>query len=657
MLFRKDTPLIAPCLAFCAGILLFETIGIDYPVLIIGQSLFLLFITLVSIWRHMLHLPTIVLLLLFISLGFLRTKWQEPEIHQAHFSLIAKKQQESFVKVEIAHCTINEKGNYTLTGKAVQVWSPNHKVQRAGGNIWIWADKRSCKGCPLPGDTAIIHTRHITPVKPETNPFAFNFQSFLKRKKILHQAFVRDDNIVVCEAKHSYSLRRQSEIIKQKALQIFSKHIKGKQELAVIAALVLGHKQWLDEETRNNYAQTGAMHVLAVSGLHTGIVAGIFLIITSFVRSRNTLFKIFRFVTAIGGIWVFALISGLAPSVTRAAIMFTLFLFAKLILVRTVNGYNILACAALILLLLDPYLLYNVGFQLSFTAVLGIFFFQSHLSKALFWNWRPLQKIWELITLSISAQLGTLPFTLYHFNLIPVFGWLTGIWVVPAAGIIMSGSLLLLAVDPWFESAAGVIGDILYTLINWQNKSLEWVSKFPHAILSNLWFNQFELLLFATSVAALAIFFHIKQGKYLNVTMICLALVFSTSWFREFHQDKQTILVHYPTGRKKIIDIYLGEKCFCITDFEQTDEQLKRQTFKHRLAHGIINCQYVQPSQLSKNTFGQLEKNQNFLNIRDALDIDSVIMDINRGKITSSEYKVFNNKIKTHNYEQNEKTN
>ncbi len=641
MLFRKDTPLIAPCLAFCSGILLCESAGISFPKLIITQCLFLLFITLVSIWRQLLHLPTIVLLLSFLSLGYIRTEFQEPKLSQMHFSEIAKKNPDSSVALEIIDCATNEKGNYTITGKAVQVWLPNHKGQKAVGNIWVWADKNSCNACPLPGDTAIIQSRHITPVKPETNPFAFNFQNFLKRKKILHQAFLRDENIVIRSGTHSYSIRRACEIIKQKALRFFSKHIKGKQELAVIAALVLGHKQWLDEETRHNYAQTGAMHVLAVSGLHTGIVAGIFLGITSFVRSRHPLFNIFRFLIAIAGIWIFALISGMAPSVTRAAIMFSLFLFAKLILVRTVNVYNVLACAAICLLLFDPYLLYNVGFQLSFTAMLGIFFFQAYFSKAVFWNWSPLQKIWELITLSISAQLGTLPLTLYHFNLIPVFGWLTGIWVVPAAGIIMSCSLLLLSVAPWCESIAGAIGHLLSIIVRLQNQSLEWVSKFPNAVLSDLWFNQIELILIAVGVVYLAIFFNVKKGVYLNLALICIVFVCSSSWYRVFNQEKQSIVTYYPSGRKNIIDIYRGKKCYCITDYLQSDEQLKRQVYKHRLSYGVDNCEHIKADQISKINHDSQLKNKQYTNGRDTIDVYSILMDIKNGSNTISEYQIF----------------
>jgi competence protein ComEC len=593
MLFRKDIPLVLPCLSLCTGIILHEVAGLNTLWLLLYLSMAFAIIVVISIYRPLLHYQSMLLILLFVLAGHSRIQWQDPMRHPHHFSKFTDNG-DLQAGVTVIDCSISRKGNLKITAFVLGIRHPEKDWQPAIGKISLLVPSASCPKCPATGDTTELK---ITPqpIQTVTYPHAFDFATYMRRQGVLHQAYVNQDTVLFHAPAKGTSIRRLASQWQNKALIAFEKNIKGEYELGVLAALVLGYKKWLSDDTREDYAKTGAMHILAVSGLHTGIVAGIMLGITSVIRSHKPRYKALKFLLACAGVWLFALVSGLAPSVMRAALMFSLFLFARLILERPVNAYNLMAAAAAGMLLYNPYLLFQVGFQLSFTALLGIFFFQESLSKSIYLPWPPAQKAWSLVTLSISAQLGTLPLTLHYFHMLPIYGWLSGLVVVPMAGVLLSLSFVLLGGSFVFAPLATWTGVLLEYLTKYQNAALEYMTRLPAATLDGLWFHPLELSLMASCILLVALFIHSKKGGYLNLSLASFLLFAILFWAREYAQSYQSKLIPYAVKGNILVEYYEGKNCYCITDLDPNDEKLNHAVTANRMAHGIRSCTYLTP--------------------------------------------------------------
>lgn len=262
------------------------------------------------------------------------------------------------------------------------------------------------------GDRFLLKAKPVL-IKNRRNPFEFDYQRFMQLQGICYSLFISDNDYQLLKTQKK-NLKIRAENCRRQLLQIIQKNNVSGEAYTVVSALTLGYKKDLDKETRNYFASTGAMHVLAVSGLHVGIIYLIFTFL--FARIKHVKYGRIVYTLLIAGlIWTYAFITGLSPSVQRASVMFTFILLGEN-LKRPYNIFNSLAASAIFLILIDPDIIYHVGFQLSYIAVSGIVLFQP-----LFYRWiqfknRILDRLWGLLTVSIAAQLATFPLGLFIFR-------------------------------------------------------------------------------------------------------------------------------------------------------------------------------------------------------------------------------------------------
>lgn len=256
--------------------------------------------------------------------------------------------------------------------------------------------------------------------------------------------------------------------------------IDGK-ELGIISALTLGYREDLDREVQRSFSASGAMHVLAVSGLHTGIVWGIVVWILTLGGWRKPLWeeRWQRWVlnmSVIGLIWGYAFITGLSESVTRSALMLSFWALCSLLEKHT-SRWNPLLAAAVVILLVDPLALWSVSFQLSFAAVAGIMWIGGKMQSAVNVRNRIVQYIVGLLLVSLAAQVGTMPLTLHYFGQTSNYFALTNLVVVPMAGVLLVLGFSTLAMS-WC-----VVGEWLGWLTKWSTyamrEAVEWIEGLP----------------------------------------------------------------------------------------------------------------------------------------------------------------------------------
>lgn len=250
-------------------------------------------------------------------------------------------------------------------------------------------------------------------------------------------------------------------------------------EKAIYKALFLGLKSDLDTESRQNFQGAGLMHLLAVSGLHLGIV---YLLLGYVARSFTYLkyARVIEFTLVVIGLWSFAFFTGAGASVLRAATMFSFLALGRLIK-RKGSGLRPVIASAIILFWINPLIIHQVGFQLSYSAVIGIIFLVPKFNAWHQFGWKPLANLQQIIYVSIAAQLFTLPLSLYYFGSFPTYFILSNLILLPLMPIVMYGGFLVLVLD--LVGMGNFIKELYPYLLRFIEGFSAWISHLPKALI------------------------------------------------------------------------------------------------------------------------------------------------------------------------------
>ncbi|MCB9290011.1 MAG: ComEC/Rec2 family competence protein [Lewinellaceae bacterium] len=444
-------------------------------------------------------------------------------------------------------------------------------LRKVAGRLLVYLDITSQARQLQPGDL-ILFDAVVLPVPPPLNPRAFDYRRYLHYQNTHYQAFVDEENWKLLEHRPSFANRAQQ--LRHACLRVLQRHLPTKNEYAVAAALILGYKAELSDETRNAYAHTGAMHVLAVSGLHVGIIQLLLSFLLGRLRLSGPYWPVVRTVLLLASIWAFAMITGASPSVLRAATLFS-FLSVGQALQRYTNIYNTLAASAFLLLCIDPYLLYNIGFQLSYLAVLGIVYFQPILYRQWYIENRVGDYLWKLLAVSLAAQLTTLPLSLFYFHQFPLYFWLSGLVVVPAAALILSSGLALFVLH-LMPFAGMAIGKLLYGITWMVNALIFLIQQIPGSLLEGFWIGPWLVGLMYLSLLGIVAGRETRKFKWVLGALACLQGIAALNAVRSVQVEKQRVLTVYHIPRATALGVYEGRDAalFC-------NEKLARQQLEY----------------------------------------------------------------------------
>ncbi len=431
----------------------------------------------------------------------------------------------------------------------------------AGGKLLLYLD--TAAGQPQITDRLVI-SGWPQPVAPPRNPYEFDYRQFLAFNNIWHRQFVRAGQVRWVAVSHAFSLSRLAFQMRSVLQDQLQRYIKDDQALAVIQALLLGNKNDLDATTTEAYARAGAMHVLAVSGLHVGIIYLILLLLLGQRPDRVTR-PVLVGAVVIPALWLYALLTGLSPSVMRAVTMFSL-LAVGYMFKRQANTFNMLAVSAFILLVANPYLLMSVGFQLSYLAVAGILLFYPYLESIWKPTSRPWRLLWQITALSVAAQLATAPLSALYFHRFPVYFPVSNLLVIPAATLIVWGGIGLLLLATFAGPAAQLLGLGLTWLVKLVNSVLLAIGNWPGANIADLAPGIAETWLIYGLLMALYLYFVYRQKtyRYLAYSLaLLLATALSVYEYRAMHLKQ---IVFYSTGRDYAIDLVDNRQYISLMD-------------------------------------------------------------------------------------------
>lgn len=267
---------------------------------------------------------------------------------------------------------------------------------------------------------------------------------------------------------------------------ILNTQIKDHTHLGIAGALLLGNEEWLTDDLEHSFAHAGVLHVLCVSGMHVIMVYGLLMKITGPFTRRESMSRHLIFPALILTVWMYALLSGFGSSVIRAAAMATFVLMAKWI-DRRVHVKNLLCASVILVTLLNPYILREVGFQLSLLAVCGIIFISPMLEQLLNPSNRLIKLTWELVCVTISAQVTTFPLSLYLFGQFPNWFLPANMIIVPLSTISMYLGIAMMAMNMF-----PIAGKIILVFFEYSIQALlhvvELFEDLPFAVTSDIHF-------------------------------------------------------------------------------------------------------------------------------------------------------------------------
>jgi competence protein ComEC len=364
------------------------------------------------------------------------------------------------------------------------------------------------------------------------NPNQFDYGHYLENQQIYAQIYT--NSYQIRKGKTTENLSSEVANFRNKIISNLEKANFKKDELGVVYALILGQQQDISPEILKDYQYAGAVHVLSVSGLHVGFIL---MFITVLLKPfPNTRFSAtIKVIIIIISLWLFGILAGLAPSVVRSVTMFS-FVAIGMHFRRTINIYHTLLVSMLLILSFKPSFLFDVGFQLSYTALFFIVWFQPLLES----SWKPKNKIinyfWTIITVSFAAQIGAFPLSIYYFHQFPGLFFITNLVIIPMLSCIMiiGVFVVILAAFNWTPF---YLVKTLELSITFLNKIIHWIASFEDFIFQDISFN-FSMLISSYFIIFTSIIW-LKKPNFIKTTMTLLAILFcQIMWLKNDYSTK-----------------------------------------------------------------------------------------------------------------------
>ena len=390
-------------------------------------------------------------------------------------------------------------------------------------------------------DKVLVTSTSFTDLNPPINPNQFDYKAYLEKQYIYHQIFADNSQLLNLPSHTPTIMGYAAQLRRQINSQLKFYHFKP-DELAIINALLLGQRQDISNDIFNSYSKAGAVHILAVSGLHVGIVL---LLLNSLFKPLEYLRKgkIIKIILIVVILWGFAVVAGLSASVTRAVTMFSIVAIG-MNLKRPSNIFNTLTISMFFLLLFKPLFLFDVGFQMSYLAVISIVSIQPSLVKLWQPKFKPIEKLWQIFTVTMAAQIGVMPISLFYFHQFPGLFFVSNLLIIPFLGIILGLGILvilmaLLNILPLW------VAELYGGLISIMNSLVRWVSFQEKFIFTDISFSALQVLTFYLLIISLFFLFKEQNFNRLALAMVSVLILQSVLIFEKHKNHTEEMIVFH----------------------------------------------------------------------------------------------------------------
>lgn len=493
--------------------------------------------------------------------GICLTQWHQPQYQPLHYSHWVADADTALALVEV-QSTPKMKEYGASVHTECKVLLRGADSTRCFGKLNVFVKHEMLPQGLLPGDAMWIRLR-FQPLAAASNPGAFDYRRYAERKGITHQGRCVQVNAVFRAGQQWRGVRAQCLVWREELLARMQMHVHDTAVFHLLSALVLGKTDDMEEDVLATYSKAGVVHILAVSGLHVGLIYAMLqpLCKRLFAKRKG---KWVKTLVPMGLLWMFAGITGFSPSVLRAAVMFSFFIVTENF-PKKGNPLNTLFASAVVLLAVDPCMLFDVGFQLSYLAVIGIVMLQKRLANAIVFKNRWLALGWQMMAVSIAAQLTTLPVTLACFHQFPMYFLFTNAVAIPLSTALLYVALALLAFS-WLPVPAALLANVCESLTRIMNTGVAWFSALPGSVWERIYLNAFDVLVLSLLVLFTTLGIYMWSMRWCKAALwVCMAWS-AVALFRLCAHTPTALVCVHSTQQGVAVSVVQDRHCTLLAD-------------------------------------------------------------------------------------------
>jgi competence protein ComEC len=617
-------PFIRISLLFVLGILISHFIPTGD--LWLGGLLFLLILGLLLLWKEK-QFTAIKIQGMAISLTILLTGIFYPN-KASHNGLALSNKKQAFI-AEVCQKPLEKSHSYQT------ILLLKNKVIHHPEKVVAYFSKEKFDSTIIAGDRLVIHAS-LQEIADKVNPFDFDYKGMMQNKGIYYWVYLSPGNY------QNTGLRVHrpiyvAERVRDKLTALLYNTKLGQNERAVVSALTLGYRSELDRETMNYFVDTGTIHVLSVSGLHVALVFYILSLLLTSLKSGKIGQYVFP-VIMITCLWTYAFITGFAPSVQRSTVMFSFIIIGNA-LRRPVNIYNSLTASAMLQILMEPNVLFDIGFQLSYLAIFGIILLQPPLQSIIPLKNKVLKWLWTLFTVSLAAQLITFPLSIFYFNQFPNLFWLSNFIAIPGTTLIIWLTFLFFMISP-IASISKLLADLIQLVTHQMLLLLKWISQQPHAVSEGIIYSQYQTLLMYGLILCMITYCFSKRRPWLFGGLIVLIIFQSSMLISKYDLFNQRIIYVYQS-KSSIVQCINGRNSYIFKNdnlpFQEQEVQMIQNVCDHLKLRRPCFLNAMDCNNLKKDDIMMRGDQLNFLSC--TIDFKDQLLFIIRG-LNSKQYQL-----------------
>lgn len=490
-------------------------------------------------------------LMLSFGIGFSITTLHDERINENHYSHQIKNLDE----MHFFEFLIKEKLKNTKNYNRYIISIQKIDQKESFGKVILNIKRNSNTSEFLIGSNGFVYGSIFKNRNPN-NPMQFDYGKYLDRKQIYGQIYSENSKITLSPilTKNSgyYASKFRTTVIQNLRNSGFNET-----ELSILNALVLGQRQDISKEVMQDYQYAGAIHILAVSGLHVGLILLFINLLLKPLPNTNK-GRFIKLITSLMALWLFGIIAGLTPSIFRSVVMFSIVAIG-MYWRRSTNIYHTLLVSMMVLLFINPFYLFDIGFQLSYVALFSIVWIQPIFMKL--WSPKPklIRYFWEILTVSIAAQLGTFPVSIYYFHQFPGLFFITNLIIIPTLTVIL-GLGVIVVILASFDFVPKFITLPLEYSIKFINYIVNKVASIESFIIKDISMNQ--LMMLSIYLALISIIIWIKNPKFKGLLFVFISLgLFQTSRiYTKYESQSENEFIVFNVKKNSFLSLRKGKE-------------------------------------------------------------------------------------------------
>jgi competence protein ComEC len=593
----KTAPFIRLLLPFVGGIMLQWYAQFILPVIIVAVAGFtiangLFYLLPLSLRFKLQLLQGILINIVLLALGMFIT-WQKDDRHNNNW--YGNYYRDSAYIIARIDEPLIEKAKSYKTEAVVEEIIIGDKCITGNGKLLVYFSKDSTMQQLHYGDRILLN-KELLPIKNSGNPGAFDYERYAAFQQNFHNVFLKANGYVVLPGKNINRFKQFIFSAREHILAALRKNINnGKDELGIAEALLIGYTNDLDKDLVQAYSNTGVVHIIAISGMHLGLIY----VMLVWLFERIPLVKrskLLQVILILSCLWLFSLLTGASPSVLRSAVMFTFITIGNNLAKRS-SIYNSLAASAFVLLCYNPYFLWDVGFQLSYLAIIGIVIFQRPIYNLCYIKYKWLDSVWKLVAISLAAQILTFPVCIYYFHQFPNLFLITNIIAVPLSGIILYAEIFLIAFS-WIPFVGIYAGKLTGWLVWLMNKIILTVNDLSFAVWDKIPATILSTAVLYAAVIGISVWL-ISKNKMALKFSLCSVLAFTMVMaYGKWRVQNQQQLIVYNVPQQQAIDMVSATKYQFIGDSVLLQE-------------GMLQNFHLKPARTALQLFSRVDSIEN----------------------------------------------